>query len=80
MYEKGKFSYAEYLGGNRYKIFYRRNGPGTELLGIYNGYLSRDGSIMKCYAKSPAVGALWSMIPGKIEVPVYKMYREPSYV
>ena len=80
MYEDGKYSYAEYLGGNKYKIYLRRNGPGTELLGIYDGYLSKCGNIMKCYCRSPAQGVWWRMIPGKIEVPVCKMYREPSYV
>lgn len=79
MYEGAKFSYARYLGGNRYEMLLRRAGPGTELLGYYNGYLSKDGRIMRCYCRVPAMGVWRRLIPGKAEVPVHELRCEPSY-
>ena len=80
MYEGAVYSLAQYLGSGRYLLYLRRRGPGTELLGIYNGYISRDGNRMKCYIKSPAIGVRYRDIPGKSDILVRDIKREPDYI
>ncbi|MBE6714843.1 MAG: hypothetical protein E7575_06130 [Ruminococcaceae bacterium] len=80
MVNVGKYSIARYLGGSKYEIYLRRSGPGTELLGIYNGFIAKGGNTMKLYIKSPAIGVRYGQIPGKDEVFCSDLLREPGYI
>ena len=66
------------VGDRKYKIDLRRSGENSELLAMYDGYVSNDGYMMKLYLKKLALGTRYGTVPGKITIPIYEIrhYRE----
>ena len=66
------------VGDRKYKIDFRRGGENSELLAMYNGYVSNDGYLMRLYLKKLALGTRYGEVSGKVTVPIreIKHYRE----
>lgn len=60
-------------GDRLYKIDLRRGGENTEILAMYNGYVSNDGYLMNLYLKKLALGTRYGTVPGKITVPIHEI-------
>ncbi len=66
------------VGDRKYKIDLRRSGENSELLAMYDGYVSNDGFRMQLYLKKLALGTRYGTVPGKITVQIHEIrhYRE----
>ena len=62
-----------HLGGKRYSVDLRRSGENSELLAMYNGYVSNDGYLMQLYLKKLALGTRYGEVPGKVTVAIHNI-------
>lgn len=58
------------VGDRKYRIDLRRGGERSELLAMYDGYISNDGNLIFLYLKKLALGTRFGEVPGKVTINV----------